>query len=91
MQLKLICKISNKICKKYHHDSHDARYASNMQVLMISPYIACNMQNMQKSMHDMQYMQTSISICRICAAHFADHCGWARGLARDSDGSLSDA
>ncbi len=48
------------------------KYASNMQVLMILPYIACNMQNMQKNMHDMQNMQTPFSICRICTAHFAD-------------------
>ena len=55
------------------------KYASNMQVfqvrielLMILPYIACNMQNMQKNMHDMQNMQTSFPICRICTAHFAD-------------------
>jgi hypothetical protein len=68
IQLKSICKICNKICKKY------AKYASNMQVLMILPYIAlaCNIQNMQKNMHDMQSIQTSFSICRICTAHFAD-------------------
>ncbi len=50
-------------------------HASKMQVLMILPYIACNMQNMQryaKKLHDMQNMQTSFSICRICTAHFAD-------------------
>ncbi len=40
-----------------------------MQVLMILPYIAFNMQT---NMHDMQNMQTSFSICRICTAHFAD-------------------
>jgi hypothetical protein len=30
------------------------------------------MQNMQNNMHDMQNMQTSFPICRICTAHFAD-------------------
>ena len=29
----------------------DAKYASNMQVLLILLYIACNMQNMQNNMH----------------------------------------
>jgi len=43
-----------------------------MQVLMTLLYIARNMQNMQKNMHDMQNMQTSFPICRICTAHFAD-------------------
>jgi hypothetical protein len=43
--------------KKYH----DAKYASNMQVLTILPYIACNMQNMQKKI---------CTICKICKRHF---------------------
>ncbi len=46
-----------------------------MQVLIILLYIACNMQNMQKNMHDMQNMQTSFPICRICTAQFADDHG----------------
>ncbi len=40
---------------------------------------ACNMQNMQNNMHDMQNMQTSLPICRICTAHFADVPGPACG------------
>jgi hypothetical protein len=41
MQLKSICKTCNKTCKKY------AKYASNMQVLMILPY--------NNSLYCMQY------------------------------------
>jgi hypothetical protein len=63
--------MQKQICKKY------AKYACNMQVLMILPYIACNMHDMQKNMHDMQNMQTSLSICRICTAHFADGSRWS--------------
>jgi hypothetical protein len=49
---------------------------------MILPYIACDMQNMQKNMHYMQNMQTSLafSICRICTAHFADDFRYAAEL-----------
>ena len=43
-----------------------------MQVFMILLNIACNMQNMQNNVHDMQNMQTSFPICRICTAQFAD-------------------
>ncbi len=53
---KRICKRICKICKQY------AGFDDN----------ACNMQNMQKNMHDMQNMQTSFPICRICTAQFAD-------------------
>ncbi len=46
--------MQNNMQRKY------AKYASNMQVLMVLPYIACNMQNMQKNVYDM----------KICELHF---------------------
>jgi hypothetical protein len=43
-----------KYAKKY------AKYASNIQVLMILPYIECNMQNAKKI----------CTLCKICKRHF---------------------
>jgi hypothetical protein len=70
MQLKSICKICKKIrkkiCKKICKICK--QYAGFDDIAV------CFMQYVKfaKNMHDMQNMQTSFSICRICTAHFAD-------------------
>ncbi len=53
-----------------------AKYASNMQVLMILPYIACNMQNMQKKYaryakyaNIIFNMQPALASCSACNGH----------------------